>query len=115
MSLQRAKAAADQANAARDQFLATMSHEIRTPFNGLLGMLELLALTPLDREQGESLMIARDSGRAMGRIINDILDHAKIAAGKLDIAVEPVAVSQLLPRAGNTHYAVASGKGVNGG
>ena len=112
LSLQKATVVADQANAAKDQFLATMSHEIRTPLNGLLGMLELLALTPLDREQRESLLIARDSGRAMGRIIDDILDHAKIAAGKLDIVIEPVAMAQLLPRAVNTHYAVASAKGL---
>ena len=105
-----ARSAAEQANAAKGTFLATMSHEIRTPLNGLLGMLELLALTRLDREQRETLEIARDSGRGMGRIIDDILDHAKIAAGKLEIAPEPMAVAQLLPRLVNTYHAVASTK-----
>jgi signal transduction histidine kinase/CheY-like chemotaxis protein/HPt (histidine-containing phosphotransfer) domain-containing protein len=111
-TLKIAKDEADHANAAKDTFMATMSHEIRTPMSGLLGMLELLSLSKLDREQVETLGIARDSGHALGRIIDDILDHAKIKAGKLHIAPEPVSLAQLLVRNVNTYFAVASSKGL---
>ena len=99
---------AQRANATKDTFLATMSHEIRTPLNGLLGMLELLGLSRLDVDQRETLEIARDSGRGLVHIIDDVLDHAKIEAGKLDIRVEPVSIAQLLRRVLNTYRAVAS-------
>ncbi|MBI5860980.1 MAG: PAS domain S-box protein [Rhodocyclales bacterium] len=108
-----AKNEAEQANAAKDSFLATMSHELRTPLNGLLGMLELLGLSRLDREQLRTLEIARDSGRGLVRIIDDVLDHAKIEAGKLQIRLEPVSIEDLLQAALNTYHAVASAKGLS--
>jgi two-component system, NarL family, sensor histidine kinase EvgS len=112
ISLQVAKDAAEHANASKDTFLATMSHEIRTPMSGLLGMLELLALSKLNTEQAETLAVARDSGQALGRIIDDILDHAKIKAGKLAIAPESISLGHLLQRNVNTYFAVASRKGL---
>lgn len=105
-----AKNEAEQANAAKDSFLATMSHELRTPLNGLLGMLELLGLSRLDGEQRRTLEIAQDSGRGLVRIIDDVLDHAKIEAGKLEIRVEAVSVEDLLQRVLDTYHAVASAK-----
>ncbi len=104
------KLEAEQNNAAKSIFLATMSHEIRTPLSGLLGMLELLDHSPLNREQRETLGIARDAGRAMGRIIDDILDHERIVAGKLEIVPEPVSIRQLLLRVVNTFQSLASAK-----
>ena len=92
-----------------DAFPATMSHEIRTP-RMVLVMLELLSLWELDGEQGETLEIARDSGRSLVRIIDDILDFGKIAAGKLEIRTSPVSIQQLLRRTINTFHAVASAK-----
>ncbi len=106
------KSAAELASKAKDFFLATMSHEIRTPMSGILGMLELLAHSRLDMEQQETLSTARDSGRSLMRIIDDILDHAKIQAGKLTIVNEPLSVAHLLARIRNTYSVVANNKGL---
>jgi signal transduction histidine kinase/ActR/RegA family two-component response regulator len=71
------------ASRAKSEFLATMSHEIRTPLNGMIGMANLLADTPLTREQSEYASAARESGQLLLRIVNDILDFSKIEVGKL--------------------------------
>ncbi len=103
-----AKEAAELANRAKDSFLATMSHEIRTPLGGLLGMLELLSLSPISPDQSEVLQAARDSGRSLLRILNDILDWSKIEEGKLALSPQPVSITMLLARVVNTYARVAS-------
>ncbi|WP_182178261.1 ATP-binding protein [Methylobacterium radiotolerans] len=93
--LSEAKQVADAANAAKSAFLATMSHEIRTPMNGVLVMAELLAGSDLPARQRRYAEVIARSGRSLLAIINDILDFAKVEAGKLELERVPVSPAEL--------------------
>jgi len=105
-----AKEQAERASAVKTDFLAMMSHEIRTPASGVLGVLDLLADAPLDSEQRKLLDIAMASGRALHNIINDILDYAKIEAGKIVITGEPFSLRALLREVVDVTEPAAAGK-----
>jgi PAS domain S-box-containing protein len=87
--LVRAREEAEAANLGKSQFLATMSHEIRTPMNGVLGMATLLGTTPLTERQQKLVENLSRSGHALLGLINDILDFAKIEAGKFELSAVP--------------------------
>lgn len=88
--LKLAKEAAEDANNAKSDFLATVSHEIRTPMNGLLVMAELINNSDLPPRQKRYADVIVRSGKSLLTIINDILDFSKIEAGKLDLEKIPV-------------------------
>lgn len=81
---------------AKEEFLSQMSHEIRTPMSGILGMTELLADTPLTQGQREYVNTIHASSNSLLRILNDILDHSKMEAGKLRVVEEPFDLGILL-------------------
>ena len=80
---------AELASRAKGDFLATISHEIRTPMNGVLGMLRLVRETPLSAEQRDYLKTASDSAETLLLLLNDVLDFAKIEAGRLELQQAP--------------------------
>ena len=88
-ALAEARAEAEAATRAKTEFLANMSHEIRTPLNGVLGFADVLADTPLSKDQTRYVDRIRTAGRGLAVLIDDILDFSKIEAGKMTVDHRP--------------------------
>ena len=91
-ALEQALAVVEESLRAKGEFLAVVSHEIRTPMNGVLGMAQLLLMTPLTDEQKSYADTIRSSGEILLALINDILDLSKMESGKVSLDARPVDV-----------------------
>jgi signal transduction histidine kinase/ActR/RegA family two-component response regulator len=110
--LTAARQQAEEANRAKDQFLANISHEIRTPLNGIAAPVELLQRTPLSDEQQHYVSLIESSSRTLMQLIGDLLDVSKLEAGKLRLQQVPFALQQLVRDVTERHQLPARQKGV---
>lgn len=111
-----ARVAADSANRAKTEFLTTMSHELRTPLNAIAGYCELLEMGlrgPLTELQAEDIRRVRRSGEHLLRLVNDILNLAKIESGRLDLECARLPLIDVLRRASEVIEPIAKAKGVD--
>ena len=96
---ERARAEAEKANAAKSEFLAMMSHELRTPLNAIAGYVDLLEMEirgSLNSEQRQDLVRIKKSQRTLLRLIEDVLNFAKLESGRLEFRYEPVDMNEFL-------------------
>ncbi len=107
-----ASAEATRANAAKSRFLAHMSHELRTPLNAVLGILDLAEDWVLPTEQHAQLTVAREAGRNLLELINDVLDLSKIESGGMDLHPEPTDIAALVRTAAALVLPLAMSKGL---
>jgi signal transduction histidine kinase len=112
-ALVAAREAAEAASQAKSSFLANMSHEIRTPMNGVLGLTELvLQNDDLTERQRRFIAMAHDSAKGLMTIINDLLDVAKIEAGRIVIDEQPFGLHECLSESLQPLQLQAHAKGI---
>ncbi len=94
-----ARLEAVRANRAKNEFLSRMSHDLRTPLNAILGFAQLLDLSDLPAESREAVHQIVSGGRHLLELITEVLDIARIEAGRLSLSPEPVRLDDVVPRA----------------
>lgn len=94
--IHRAREQAEEAGRVKNEFLTNMSHEIRTPLNGILGMLQLLQGSSLNKEQEEYVELAVRSSQRLTSLLSDVLDLARIESGRLPVDCKPFALKDVL-------------------
>ena len=110
--LQQATEEAELANRSKSQFLATMSHELRTPLNSLVGYLQLLETTSLNDEQLEYLKMMQLASRNQLAVIGDVLDVARIEAGRVELETAPFQLRHMLDQLERLIRPLAQAKGL---
>ena len=110
--LERARDLAEAADRTKSAFLANMSHELRTPLNGVLGVVGVLAETRLDNKQRRMVAIIESSAGILQRVLSDVLDLARIEAGRTDFVAESFALDESVRFLANAAEIQAQAKGL---
>ncbi len=111
-AIQQAKQEAERASLAKSEFLSRMSHELRTPLNAVLGFAQLLEMDTLSAEQRESVEHIRKGGSHLLGLINEVLDIARIEAGRLAVSLEPVSVELIVQESLDLIAPLAAAEGI---
>ncbi len=101
-----------EAARAKSDFLDRMSHELRTPMNGVVGMTELLARTPLSAVQSRLTQTIRSSAQVLLQIVNDLLDLSRVQAGKIKLESLPIDLGRILEECTSLFAATVQAKGI---
>ena len=112
LRLRAAQLKAEMASRSKSEFLANMSHEIRTPLNGVVGVADMLAACDLPRRERDMVEIIRSSGQSLERLLSDVLDLARVEAGRMSIETAPFQAGDLVRTVASLSRLKAEDKGL---